>query len=186
VNEWYKIGPITEDLMRGIFEHVYRARKELSATKRYIIDHGFTIIQESAQRPREQIPEDIAVKRRKLTESKEVIKDRKERKLQEKAKEKEDKRKAKEQQKKSVDNAKKAKAAATTAKNRERKQRRAKPSVETKRAREGGAQGDQDPWGPRTKQAKTCPKSDRVTEAEGAAMGKPNKQQTVIDQKYNI
>jgi hypothetical protein len=23
VNEWYKIGPITEELMRGIFEHMY-------------------------------------------------------------------------------------------------------------------------------------------------------------------
>jgi hypothetical protein len=114
-----------------------------------------------------------------------VIKVRKERKLQDKAKEKEDKRKAKEQQKKSVDSTKKAKAAATTAKNRERKQRRAKPPVEAKRVRERGTQGDQDPWGPRTKQAKTCPESDRATEAEGAETGKPNKQQTVIEQIYN-
>jgi hypothetical protein len=107
-----------------------------TATKRLIVNHGFTIVQESAQRPRKQIPEDIAVKKRKLTESKEVIKARKERKLQDKAKEKEDKRKAKEQQKKSVDNTKKAKTAATTAKARERKKRRAKPPIEAKRARE--------------------------------------------------
>jgi hypothetical protein len=96
----------------------------------------------------------------------------------------EDKRKAKKQQKKSVDNAKKAKAAATTAKNRELKKRRAKPSVETKRAREGGTQGEQDPGGPSTKQARTCPERDRATEEEGAEMGKSNKQQTVIEQIY--
>jgi hypothetical protein len=112
VNEWYKIGPITEDVMRGVFEHVYRARKEPAVTKRHIVDHGFTIITESAQRPRDQITEATAVKQRKLTESKEVIKDRKERKLQEKAKENDDKKKAKELQKQAVDNAKKAKAAA--------------------------------------------------------------------------
>jgi hypothetical protein len=76
-----------------------------------------------------------------------VIKARKEKKLQDKAKEKEDKRKTKEQQKKSVDNTKKAKTAATTAKARERKKRRATPPIEVKRAREGGTQGDQDPWG---------------------------------------
>jgi hypothetical protein len=35
VNEWYKIGPITEDVMRGMFEHVYRARKEPAVTKRH-------------------------------------------------------------------------------------------------------------------------------------------------------
>jgi hypothetical protein len=138
VNEWYKIGPITEKLMRGMFEHVYRARNEPSTTNRHIEDHGFPILQESAQRPRKQLPEDIAVKKRKLTESKEVIKARKARKLQEKAEEKEEKRKAKEQKKKAVDNAKKAKAAATAAKARERKKRRAKSPIEAKRAREGG------------------------------------------------
>jgi hypothetical protein len=164
--------------MRGVFEHVYRARKEPAVTKRHIVDHGFTIITESAQRPRDQIPEDTAVKRRKLTESKEVIKDRKERKLQEKAKEKEDKRKAKEQQKKSVDNAKKAKAAATTKKSRERKQRRAKPSVETKRAREEGTQSEQDPGGPRTKQARTCPERDRAT---GGGRGRNGQVQQTAD-----
>jgi hypothetical protein len=97
VNEWYKIGPITEKLMRGMFEHVYRARKEPSTTKRHIEDHGFPILQESAQRPRKQLPEDIAVKKRKLTESSEVIKARKARKLQEKAEAKEEKRRAQEQ-----------------------------------------------------------------------------------------
>jgi hypothetical protein len=43
VNEWYKLGPITEEVMRGMVEHVYRARKEPAGTKRHIVDHGFTI-----------------------------------------------------------------------------------------------------------------------------------------------
>jgi hypothetical protein len=115
--------------MRGMFEHVYRAKKEPAVTKRHILDHGFTIITESAQRPRDQITEATAVKKRKLAESKEVITDRKEKKLQEKAK-KEDKRKVKELQKQAVDNAKKAKAAATAAKAREWKKRRVKPPIE--------------------------------------------------------
>jgi hypothetical protein len=149
VNEWYKMGPITEDVMRGMFEHVYRARKEPPTEKRHIEDHGFNIENESAQRPRDQITEDPAVKRRKLTESKEVIKARKARKLQEKAAEKEEKRLASEKKKQAVENAKKAKAAATAAKARERKKRRAKPPI-AKRAREEGAQGDWDPGGPRT------------------------------------
>jgi hypothetical protein len=129
-----------------MFEHVYRARKEPSTTKRHIEDHGFPILQESAQRPRDQITETPEVKRRKLTESIEVIKARKARKLQEKAAEKEEKRLAKEKKKQAVDNAKKAKAAATAAKKRERKKRRAKPPI-AKRAREDGTQGDQDPGG---------------------------------------
>jgi hypothetical protein len=123
-----------------------------------------------------QITEATAVKKRKLTESKEVIKDRKERNLQEKAKEKEDKRKAKELQKQAVNNAKKAKAAATAAKAREWKKRRAKPPIEAKKAREGGNQGEQDPGGPRTKQARTCPERDRATAGEGAAIDKASKQ----------
>jgi hypothetical protein len=159
MNEWYKMGPITEEVMRGMFEHVYRTRKEPIATKRHIVDHGFNIENESAQRPRDQITEDPAVKRRKLTESLEVIKARKARKLQEKAAEKEDKRLAKEKKKQAVENAKKAKAAATAAKAREKKKRRAKPSI-AKRAREEGAQGVQDPGGPRTKQARTGPEKD--------------------------
>jgi hypothetical protein len=150
VNEWYKMGPITEEVMRGMFEHVYRARKKPIATKRHIVAHGFNIKTESAQRPRDQITEAQAVKRRKLTKRMEVIKARKVRKLQEKAEEKEEKRLAKEKKKQAVDNAKKAKAAATAAKARERKKRRAKPPIEAKRAREGGTQGDQDPGGPRT------------------------------------
>jgi hypothetical protein len=93
------MGPITEDVMRGMFKHVYRARKEPSTAKIHIEDHGFPIIQESAQRPRDLITEDPAVKRRKLTESREVIKARKARKLQEKAAEKEEKRLAKEKMK---------------------------------------------------------------------------------------
>jgi hypothetical protein len=149
VNEWYKMRLITEEVMRGMFDHVYRARKEPIATKRHIVDHGFNIKTESKQRPRDQITEDPAVKRRKLTESMEVIKARKARKLQEKAAEKEEKRLAKEKKKQAVDNAKKAKAAATAAKARERKKGRAKPPI-AKRAREGGTQGDQDPGGPWT------------------------------------
>jgi hypothetical protein len=161
VNEWYKMGPITEDTMRGMFKHVYRARKEPSTAKRHIEDHGFNIENESAQRPRDQITEeDPAVKRRKLTESKEVIKARKARKLQEKAAEKEEKILASEKKKQAVENAKKAKAAATAAKPRERKKRRAKPPL-AKRAREDGAQGDQDPGGPRKKQARIGPEKDR-------------------------
>jgi chemotaxis protein histidine kinase CheA len=161
VNEWYKRGPITEDVMRGMFEHVYRARKEPQAEKKHIEDHGFNIENESAQRPRDQITEDPAVKRRKLTESKEVIKARKARKLQEKAeeKEKEEKRLAIEKKKQAVENAKKAKAAATAAKARERKKRRAKPPL-AKRAREEGKQGVQVPEGPRTKQARTGAEKD--------------------------
>jgi hypothetical protein len=159
VNEWYKMGPITEKVMRGMFEHVYRARKEPSTAKRHIEDHRFHIIQESAQRPRDQITEDPAVKRRKLTESIEVIKARKARKLQEKAAEKEEKRLAQEKKKQAVDNAKKAKAAATASKKRERKKRRAKPPI-AKRAREEEKQGDQDPGGPRTKQARIGPEKD--------------------------
>jgi hypothetical protein len=154
VNEWYKMGPITEDIMRGMFEHVYRARKEPPAGKRHIEDHGFNIENKSAQRPRDQITEDSAVKRRKLTESTEVIKARKARKAQEKAEAKEEKRLASGKKKQAVENAKKARAAATAAKARERKKRRAKPPL-AKRAREDGAQGDQDPGGPRTKQART-------------------------------
>jgi type IV secretory pathway VirB10-like protein len=151
VNEWFKMGPITEDTMRGMFEHVYRARKEPSPGKRHIVDHGFTVESESAQRPRDQITEDSAVKRRKLTESTEVLKARKARKLQEKAEAKEEKRLASEKKKQAKEDAKKAKAAATAAKARERKKRRAKPPL-AKRAREEGKQGDQDPGGPRTKQ----------------------------------
>jgi hypothetical protein len=160
VNEWYKMGPITEDIMRGMFEHVYRARKEPPSGKRHIVDHGFTVETESAQRPRDQIIEASAVKRRKLTESTEVIKARKARKIQEKAAEKEEKRVASEKKKQAVENAKKARAAATAAKARERKKRRAKPPL-AKRAREDGAQGDQDPGGPRTKQARTGAEKDR-------------------------
>jgi hypothetical protein len=160
VNEWYKMGPITEDTMRGMFEHVYRARKEPPTGKRHIVDHGFTVETESAQRPRDQITEDSAVKRRKLTESTEVIKARKARKAQEKAEEKEEKRVASEKKKQAVEeNAKKAKAAATAAKARERKKRRAKPPL-AKRAREEGKQGVQDPEGPRTKQARTGAEKD--------------------------
>jgi FKBP-type peptidyl-prolyl cis-trans isomerase len=103
VNEWYKMGPITEEVMRGMFEHVYRARKEPIATKKHILDHDFNIETESAQRPRDQITEAPAVKRRKLTESMEVIKARKARKLQEKAEEKEEKRLAKEKKKQAVE-----------------------------------------------------------------------------------
>jgi hypothetical protein len=180
-----KIGSITEEVMRGMFEHIYRARKEPAVTKRHIVDHGFTIETESAQRPRDQITEATAVKRRKLTESMEVIKARKARKLQEKAEEKEEKRQAKEQKKQAVDNAKKAKVAATAAKDRERKKRRAKPPIEAKRAREGGNQGDQDPGGARTKQARTCSESDRATKEDGAAIDTANKQQTVSEQTHN-
>jgi hypothetical protein len=129
VNEWYKMGPITEDIMRGMFEHVYRARKEPPSGKRHIVDHGFTVETESAQRPRDQIIEDSAVKRRKLIESTEVIKARTARKAQEKAAEKEEKRVASEKKKQAVENAKKARAAATAAKARERKKRRAKPPL---------------------------------------------------------
>jgi hypothetical protein len=143
-----------------MFEHVYRARKEPIATKKHIVDHGFNIKTESAQRPRDQITVTPAVKRRKLAESMEVIKAKKARKFQEKAEEKEEKRLAKEKKKQAVDNAKKAKAAVTAAKARERKKRRAKPPIEAKRARKGGTQGDQDPRGPRTKQARTCPEKD--------------------------
>jgi hypothetical protein len=157
---WYKMGPITEDIMRGMFEHVYRARKKPPAGKRHIEDHAFNIEKESAQRPRDQITEDSAVKRRKLTESTEVIKARKARKLQEKAAAKEEKRVASEKKKQAVENAKKARAAATAAKARERKKRRAKPPL-AKRAREDGAQGDHDPGGPRTKQDRTGPEKDR-------------------------
>jgi hypothetical protein len=160
VNEWYKMGPITEDIMRGMFEHVYRARKKPPSGKRHIVDHGFTVETECAQRPRDQIIEDSAVKRRKLTKSTEVIKARKARKAQEKAAEKEEKRVASEKKKQAVENAKKARAAATAAKARERKKRRAKPPL-AKRAREEGAQGDQDPGGPRTKQARTGAEKDR-------------------------
>jgi hypothetical protein len=156
VNEWYKIGPITEELVRGMFEHVYRARKEPLTTKRHIEDHGFPILQESAQGPRKQIPEDIAVKKRKLTESSEVIKARKTRKLQEKAEAKEEKRKAQEQKKEIAENIKKAK---TAAKARERKKRHAKPA---KRAREGGTQGDQDQSG--TKKKRLGPAQRATTE----------------------
>jgi hypothetical protein len=99
INEWFKMGPITEDTMRGMLEHVYRARKEPSPGKRHIVDHGFTVESESAQRPRDQITEDSAVKRRKLTESTEVLKARKARKLQEKAEAKEEKRLASEKKK---------------------------------------------------------------------------------------
>jgi hypothetical protein len=140
VNEWYKMGPITEEVMRGMFEHVYRARKESTATKKHIVDHGFNIETESAQRPRDQITEAPAVKRRKLTESMEVIKARKARKLQEKAKEKVEKRLAKEKKKQAVDNAKKAKAAATAAKARERK-KRPNRSQEGERRRNAGRPG---------------------------------------------
>jgi hypothetical protein len=158
VNEWYKMGPITEDIIRGMFEHVYRAWKEPPAGKRHIEDHGFNIEKESAQRPRDQITEDPAVKRHKLTKSKEVIKARKARKLQEKAAAKEEKRLASEKKKQAVENAKKARTAATAAKARERK--KGKPPL-AKRAREDGAQGDQDPGGPRTKQARTGPEKNR-------------------------
>jgi hypothetical protein len=172
--------------MRDMFEHVYRARKEPTATKRHIVDHGFTVETESAQRPRDQITEAPAVKRRKLTKNMEVIKARKARKLQEKAEEKEEKRQAKEQKKQAVDNAKKAKAAATAAKFRERKKRRTKPPIEAKRAREGGTQGDQDPGGARTKQARTCPERDRATKEDGAAIDTGNKkQQTDSEQTHN-
>jgi hypothetical protein len=159
VNKWYKMGPITEDTMRGMFEHVYRARKEPPTGKRHIVDHGFTVETESAQRPRDQIIEDSAVKRRKLTKSTEVIKARKARKAQEKAAEKEEKRVASEKKKQAVENAKKAKAAATAAKVREREKRRAKPPL-AKRAREEGKQGVQVPEGPRTKQARTGAEKD--------------------------
>jgi hypothetical protein len=127
VNEWYKIGPITEELMRGMFEHVYRARKKPPATKRHIEDHGFPILQESAQRPQKQLPENIADKKRNLTESSEVIKARKAMKLQEKADVRKEKKKPKEQKKEAAENSKKAK---TAAKAKERKKRRAKPPTE--------------------------------------------------------
>jgi hypothetical protein len=137
VNEWYKIGPITEELMRGMLEHVYRARKEPPTTKRHIEDHGFPILQESAQRPRGQLPENIADKKRKLTESSKVIKARKAKKLLEKADVREEKRKAQQQKKEAAENSKKAK---TAAKAKKRKKRRAKPPAEAKRAREGETQ----------------------------------------------
>jgi hypothetical protein len=155
VNEWFKMGPITEDTMRGMFEHVYRARKEPTPGKRHIVDHGFTVESESAQRPRGQIP----AKGRKLTESTEVLKARKARKLQEKAEAKEEKRLASEKKKQARENTKKAKAAATAAKARERKRRRSKPPL-AKREREEG-QGNQDPGGPRTKQARTGAENER-------------------------
>jgi hypothetical protein len=130
------MGPITEEVMRGMFEHVFRARKEPPTTKRHIEDHGFPLIQESAQRPRDQITEDPAVKRRKLTESMEVIKGRKARKLQEKAAEKEEKRLAKEKKKQTVDKAKKTKAAATEGE--EETTREAPDSQESERRRNAG------------------------------------------------
>jgi hypothetical protein len=36
--------------MRGMLEHVYWARKEPSETKRHIVDHGFTIINNKGKR----------------------------------------------------------------------------------------------------------------------------------------
>jgi hypothetical protein len=57
------------------------SKEGFPTTKRRIEDHGFSILQESAQRPRGQLPENIADKKRKLTESSEVIKARKAMKL---------------------------------------------------------------------------------------------------------
>jgi hypothetical protein len=46
VNEWYHKGPITKDIMRGIFEYEYRAKWEHPVTRKKIDDQGFTIHKE--------------------------------------------------------------------------------------------------------------------------------------------
>jgi hypothetical protein len=51
VNEWYHKGPISEDILRGIFEYEYRAKWEPSVTRKKIDDHGFTIHKEQTQQP---------------------------------------------------------------------------------------------------------------------------------------
>jgi hypothetical protein len=182
VNEWYKIGPITEELMRGIFEHVYRARKEPPTTKKHIEDNGFPILQESSQRPRRKLPENIAEKKRKLTASSEVTKARKAKKLQEKADGREEKRKTQEQKKEASENSKKTKAAA---KAKERKKRRAKPPAEAKRAREGETQEDQDQGGAKKEATKSCTESDQGTEAVGAASKSKQKKKKDKGSKTN-
>jgi hypothetical protein len=167
--------------MRGIFEHVYRARKEPQKTKRRIEDHGFLILQESSQRPRGKLPENIAEKKRKLTASTEVIKARKAKKLREKADGREEKRKAQEQKKEASANNKKAKAAA---KAKERKKRRAKPSAEANRAREEETQEDQDQSGAK-KNAKSCTERDQGTEAVGTASKSNQKKKKYKGSKTN-
>jgi hypothetical protein len=176
-----KIGHITEELIRGIFEHVYRARKEPQTTKRHIKDYGFPILQESSQRPRRKLSENIAEKKRKLTTSSEVTKARKAKKLQEKADGREEKRKFQEQKKEATENIKKAKAAA---KAKERKKRRAKPPAEAKRAREEKTQEDQDQGGAK-KKAKSCTESDQGTEAVGAASKSKQKKKKDKGSKTN-
>jgi hypothetical protein len=134
--------PITEDIMRGMFEHVYRARKEPPSGKRHIVDHGFTVETESAQRPRDQIIEDSAVKRRKLTESTEVVKARKARKAQEKAAEKEEKREEREEEAGSRERQEGEGSGDSSKGEREKKKtREAAPSQESERRRSAGGPG---------------------------------------------
>jgi hypothetical protein len=58
-----------------------KATADYSSCRPRIEDHGFPILQESSQRPRRKLPENIAEKKQKLTASSEVIKARKAKKL---------------------------------------------------------------------------------------------------------
>jgi hypothetical protein len=82
VNEWYKIEPITNE---GDVRTRLSSKEGTFNNKEAHRGSWLSHTPGSAQRPRKQLSENIAVKKRKLTESSEVIKARKTRKLQEKA-----------------------------------------------------------------------------------------------------
>jgi hypothetical protein len=62
IQEWHKKGPITEDLIKGIFEHQYRPPYEPREKRgRMSNQKGFTVLNEQTQRPEKKLKQKQSV-----------------------------------------------------------------------------------------------------------------------------
>jgi hypothetical protein len=168
VDEWYHKGPITEDIMRGIFEYKYRAKWEPPTTRKKIDDHGFTIHKEKTQRPMGVVKVKQGDKGRKLVISANTKKATKDKKEKETREAKEEKIRAKEDKLKVQAQAKEIQAKMRNRSTRPGAKRKTTATLSTPKARKKAKrdQRDDSSRGDNTQEPNSTTKRTRESESQ--------------------